>query len=350
MDLIQPPPELFAHVFPGDARQSWKQRGSDDRRLAVLDACGPYPEDPYRALRLKYLRAEKAAWETYLFTAHACGMFCGDKGTDLYSRLRGKDAANFRSAMSECAACWLLAARLRFPVAPVASGRNGRNLDLQCTINERNVGVEVKAPYRERATGVSFGDDSDLIMAAMDQANKQFRDDCPNLLVIVPRLRNQLFSRRRELLIAAFGQSRIVWDVDVRTGTGGPADLAFFPDGKFLNTQRPGGGSIKRDGLPAFRRISAVLVMEEEFIERYPFPNPLALLDDENRSEIWPYWKRQRDLHLDRENCVYVDHRALVLHNPYAHVSLAQEYFSEFPQLIPVGDIMKWTDGVDVDT
>jgi len=136
--------------------------------------------------------------------------------------------------------------------------------------------------------------------------------------------------------------------VNPQTGEGGPAEVKFFPEGKFLNTQLPGGKPIKSDGLPAYRRISAMLTIEETFEEKYPFPNPLALVDEKTRGEIWPLWKRQRELHASQENEVWTDHDVLVLHNPYAYRSLSQEVFAEFPQLVPVGNVMEWTDGEEV--
>lgn len=351
MVLLEPPENVFADVFPSDVRQLWCQIGTKElkRRLDVLGACGPYPTDVRDALSLRYLRAEKASWEAYLFTAYSCGMFKGDKGKDLYARLRGKDEDCFRSAMSECLACWFWAARMRMPVNPNAPGRNGKNLEMGVMVNESEVGVEVKAPQRDRVlNGVSFGDDSDIIAELMNNASKKFEESRSNLLLLVPRLRCQLFTQRRDLLKAAFGESKITWPVNMETGEGGPTEMVFFPEGKFLKTQRPGGRNLKHDGLPGNRRISAILVIEEVWTERYPFPNPFDLLD-ETRSQDWPAWERQRELHWSDQNCVWVDHKVLVVHNPHAYHPVSHDAFARFPQLVPVGDIMKWTDGAEVD-
>ncbi|MEX1098167.1 MAG: hypothetical protein WED34_19140 [Planctomycetales bacterium] len=281
-----------------------------------------------------------------MFTAFACGMFEGERGKDLLARLRSRGTNGFRGAFAECQACWILAGKLKLGVDPSARGRGGKNLDLVVVLNGRVVGVEVKAPLRERSNErIEYGDDSDKIQQAMESANRQFPDDQPNLLVLSPSLRWPLHSNRRDLLKAAFGASKITWTVDLKTGEGGPAESRFFPEGKFLNTERPGGKPLKPDGLPAFRRISAIVVAEEVLREKYPFPKPFALFDEETRDQIWPLWEHQRELHGSDENEIWIDHEVLVLHNPYAYHAISQQTFAMFPQLIPAGDEMRWTDG-----
>ena len=182
----------------------------------------------------------------------------------------------------------------------------------------------------------------------MNAANKQFAKDRPNILALVPCLRLPCFSHRNGLVKAAFGQSKITWPVNTQTGEAGPTDVKFFPDGRFLNTERPGGKPLKPDGFPGYRRISVVICIEETIAERYPFPDPFALLDENNRGALWPYWEQARDLHSSFENRAWIEHNVLVLHNPYAYHALPHDLFGECPQLVPVGDVMKWTDGVEV--
>jgi len=238
---------------------------------------------------------------------------------------------------------------MKLPSDPVAPGRVEKNLDMRIVLDGRVVGVEVKAPFRERPKeNVWHGDDSDKIGRAMAAANRQFAEDSGNLLVVVPSLRRCLFTKRDDLIRAAFGESKITWQVNTQTGERGPTKVKFFPDGKFLNTERPGGVPLKPDGFPGYRRISAVVCIEETIREKYPFPNPLALLEEKSRSQIWPLWERQRDLHASEENEVWIDHNILVLHNPYAYHAVSQQIFAEFPQLVPVGDVMEWTDGEEV--
>jgi len=351
MGRFIPPADPLREVFTEDVRRTWRESLDQDilHRLQVLCACGPYPSDSTAAIQLRRLRAQEAAWETYLFTAFACGMFEGDRGKELRSRLASRDPEDFRSAMAECEACWFLAGRMRLPVDPVAPGRRGKNLDMRVVFGNGDFGVEVKAPHRERPLrGMWCGDDSDKISQAMEAANKQFDRQKPNLLCIVPTLRSRMFSERRDLLKAAFGQSMITWQVNPRTAEYGPTHVEFQPDGKFLNTERPGGKPLKPDGFPGYRRISAVICIEEKLAEKYPLSIPFFALDDELRHSMMPHWERTRDLHFSEENEVWIDHDVLVLHNPYAYHSVPQDIWSEFPQLVPVDDLMQWTDGAEV--
>jgi hypothetical protein len=157
-----------------------------------------------------------------------------------------------------------------------------------------------------------------------------------------------MFSHRHDLVKAVFGQSKITWQVNTQTGETGPTQVKFFPDGRFLNVTTPRGRPLKADGFPAYRRVSVVLCIEETMRERYPFPDPFALLDEQHRSELWPLWERARDLHFSMENRAWVEHNVLVLHNPYAYHAISQETFRDYPQLIPVGDEMQWTDGEEI--
>lgn len=349
--IFIPPRDPLKRLFTPDVLQSWRRRPTEEleHRLNILSVCGPMPSEPRRATEVMYLRARKAAWDTYLYTAFACGMFEGERGNDLRARLTSRNGDNFRGAMTECQACWLFAGKIKLCVAPIAAGRNGRNLDLGLQLAEQEVGVEVKAPYRETPQGgISLGDDSDKIRQTLDSANHQFSDDRPNIIVLVPYLRWPLFTHRHDLLKAAFGQSKLTWSVNVQTGDGGPAESKFFPDGKFLNAERPGGAPLKPDGLPAYRRISLVLCVEESLTEKYPFPNPCDLLDLKRRSDIGPSWEHARDLHFSGENEARIEHNVLVVHNPHAYHQLGQEIWKDYPQLVPSGDVMIWTDGEEV--
>jgi hypothetical protein len=356
---LSPPEDPLREVFTADVLGQWRfaAASSEDLcfRLRILEACGPYPSDALAADELRFYRAWKAAWETYLYAAFVCGMFQGERGNDLRSRLRGADQDGFRSAMAECEVCWFLAGRMRLPVCATAPGRGKHNLDMELRLPGRVIGVEVKAPFRERPQPppgkhvvVWSGDDADKIAQCLEAANRQFTDETANILAILPRLRRAMCSHRRDLVKAAYGESKITFAVNTQTGEGGPVETKFFPEGKFLNPNRPGGGLLKRDGLPAYRRISIVLCIEEKLAEKHPCPSPLALLDQDHRYEVWPIWKRERDLCLGPDNEKWVDHDVLVLHNPYAYHPLPQDMWSKFPQFVPVGDEMKWTDGQKV--
>ncbi len=346
-----PPADPLREVFSKEVKESWRKALNEDilYRLQVLCACGPYPSDRTNASELRYRRARKAAWETYLFTAFACGMFESERGQELRSRLASTDPDDFRSAMSECEVCWFLAGRMRLPLDPSAPGRNGKKLDMVITLPTGDIGVEVKAPYREMPKDNFWcGDDSDKIAQDMQSANKQFDKQSANILFIVPSLRKPMFTQRRDLIKAAFGQSKLTWSINMSTGDTGPIETKFFQDGRFLNTERPGGKSLKPDGFPGYRRISAIICIEERLAEKYPFPSPLIFLDEKLRDSVWPYWERDRDLHFSDENEAWIDHDVLILHNPHAYHAISKEIWLEFPQLVPVGDVMEWTDGKQV--
>lgn len=346
--LFAPPKDVLLNVFTPAVRQSWRAKPTDDliRRLNTLCACGPYPSDPSRAPDLRYWRSKKAAWETYLFTAFACGLLEGARGNDLRRRLASRGEEEFLAAIAECMTCWFLAGKHRLPLLPEAPGRNGRNLDMQVIASGVAMGVEVKAPFRETPKErVWYGDDSDKISQAMDAANKQLTDDRPNILALVPQLRRTMHSHRHDLLKGAFGQSKITWEINTQTGEAGSTEVKFFPDGRFLNTTKPKGGSLKPDGFPAYRRISAIICIEETIQERYPFPNPTMLLDETRRPFVWPLWEKARDLHFGPENRVWIDHKVLVMHNPFAYHAISEGLFRPHPQLVQDGDHMKWTDG-----
>jgi hypothetical protein len=250
-----PPTDPLKAVFTPEIRDDWRKALNDELlyRLRVLGACGPYPSDRARTEELRCLRARKAAWEAYLFTAYAWGMLEGERGKEVRNRLASTDAECFRSAMAECMVCWFLAGRKELPLSPDAPGRNGRNLDMRIVVNAIDVGVEVKAPFREQSKErFWWGDDSDKIVVALKTANKQFAKDRPNILALIPCLRRPCFSHRHDLVRAAFGQSKITWQVNTQTGEGGPTEVKFFPDGQFLNTERPGGKRLKPDGFPGY--------------------------------------------------------------------------------------------------
>ena len=340
-----PPADVLLDVFPPSVRQAWRANATEGliRRLEILCACGPYPDNPRRASGLRYNHAYRAAWEAYLFTSFACGLFEA-RGDDLRQRLASTHEDDFRGAMAECMICWFLAGKQKLPLLADAPGRNGHNLDMQVIIAGQGVGVEVKAPFRELPKErFWWGDDSDKISEVMNTANKQFAKDCPNILALAPELRRPCYSHRHDLIKAAFGESMITWPVNTQTGEGGPTEIKFFQNGRFLKSQKS-----KPDGFPGYRRISAILCIEESVIDRYPFPDPTLLLPEETRSQLGPLWEQARDRHFSPENRAWVDHNVLVLHNPHAYHPISHDLFAEYPQLVPVDDHMEWTDGEEV--
>lgn len=349
-----PPTDPLREVFTYQVLDSWRGSQAPSQelvfRLRVVEACGPYPCDPKKADSLRSLRALKAAWEAYLCAAFASGMFVGEKGKDLLGRLRGVDDDGFRSAMAECMACWFFSGRMKLPIDPYAPGRGAKNLEMRIITEDGGIGVEVKAPFREapmlapgRSTGCWVGDDAEKIAQCLEAANRQFDKNSRNLLVIAPRLLMRMFFERHDLVKAIYGESKIVVPINNQTGEPGPTGVEFFPDGKFLNTTRPGGKPMKADGLPGYRRISAVVTIEEKIVEKHPYPSSFAFLDREHLAEIWPMWKRENRLHYSTDNMKWVEHDVLVLHNPFAYHPVSPEMWERFPQFVEVDGEMRWT-------
>lgn len=351
LQLLTPPPDPLRAVFTREVIWRWlgesKRSNSVQVRLEVLEACGPRPSDPLMAVRVLELRAWRAAWETYLFSSFASGMFEGHRGRDLRARLTSPDDDDCRAAFSECLTCWWLAGFMKFDVHPIASGRGPKNLDFRIQSPSGEIGVEVKAPFRQRVGDFWCGGDADKIVQCMEQANKQFDKNTPNILVLVPALRTSMCSNRRDLVRAAYGESVITIPVDTRTGKGGDPRWEFSPHGKFLNPKLPDGRLLKRDGLPAYRRISAIVCIEETVVAKYPDPRPVLLaasVAKRDRGELMNLFVRARDAYLSPENEMWIDHRAVVLHNPHAYHPITEDVWSAIPQLVVQGEGMIWTD------
>lgn len=322
LGLINPLRDSLNDIFTPDVISAWKncRHPSEDLkfRLEILEASGPCPSDPMQADRLRFLMARRTSWGGYLDVAHDCGMFEGERDRDLRARLTGTDDNNFRSAMAECEVCWFLANRMGLKVEQKASGISAKKLDMKILLEKGEIGVEVKAPFRQPPQGIYCGDDADKIADSLNAANKQFNHDIPNILVIVPTLKKQLFISRRELIKAAYGEDKITFLDNTQTGKDGQIEYKFSPEGKFFNTQRPGGQPLKQDGFPAYRRVSSILCIEEKIVERDPFSS---------------------------ENNKWIGHDVLVLHNPFAYHPISLELFRDFPQFVPVENEMRWTDG-----
>ncbi len=340
---LQPWPEHpLKGIFTLEIIAGWKRSRQPPQELVdrwtILEADGSYDPASEIASHARGVRARKAAWDVYLGAAYACRLFEGPKGNDLRGRLTSKKAEDFRSAMSECMATWYLAGKYRLPINPAAPGRGAKNLEMVAFWNQQNFGVEVKAPYRPSPQdGIGHGDESDKLEDAVNTANKQFDDKGPNLLVLAPELPLPMYVHRASLLHALFGRSKIMIPISKITGgPAGPTTVRFFPEGKLLKKQKP-------DGSPGYRRISAILCIEETTIERYPSEH----LYEESWTIIPPSWTEGRELHNSHVNQMVIEHNATVIHNPHAYHPLDQNLFRNLPQCIPDGNTMRWTDGHD---
>lgn len=277
------------------------------RRLDVLSAHGDDVDG----------RAWRAAWESYASTAASIGLLDDPHGRDLLARLRSPDESNFRGAMAECMVCFLLHRELRLPVSARPAGRPGKTLELAITRPEGDILVEVKARLRdpEPRERVIVGNDSDLLRDTLELANKQFEKGCRNLLVLVPRLRVQgtLLEQLREAL---YVEDRVAIPIDLEIG--GPAGEPYplqVPNGSFLRRWPTGGAVPQAEAAPRYKRISAVLCVDEG-LEAVP----LSLT-----GEAW------------------VGRAAWVLHNPNAEVAIPEALFATLPQFVVGGNEMVWT-------
>lgn len=165
-----------------------------------------------------------------------------------------------------------------------------------------------------------WGDDSGLLQTALDGANKQFRVGQRNLLVIVPTLRESVFSHRRLLTRAFLGDLAIEIPIDIeRGGPAGPDRLVTIPKGRFVN-------KIKGGREPGFTRVSAVLCIEEEYVD--------------------PYWDRLAGISPTGLPPAWIEPRAVIMHNPHAAIPLSRTAWSSMPQFLEERDEKwAWTDG-----
>ena len=315
-------------------------------RLNVLEACGPMPTDPLKRLEIRAWRAQKAAWESYLAASFASGLFEGSPGKQLRAKLTEPDDDNFRGAMAECLACWYFSCRIGARVRRTEE----RGADFHTQMRDVFVGVEVKSPLRERPDDgkLWWGDDRDKIAQCIKKAGDQFLDSGANILVLVPDLRMPVSHDRETLVRALYGESVIKFDFNVEEARLENPRAEFRRTGKFLNRWLASGRPVKRNMEPGFRRISAVLCIEERLSHKWPNPDPTVFelpREHRNVSEYWSIFKRQRAAYLCPENESWVSHDAMILHNPHAYCSVPEHLWGEIPQFVPRGNAMEWTDG-----
>jgi len=224
---------------------------------------------------------------------------------------------------------------------------------MQARVASGQVDVEVKAPQRKRADcGIEWGWEDDKIEQCVVAANKQLSQDRPGLLVMVPHLRWSMYDHRDDIERALLGRGvfkfEVALDDEPEHELRGWSEIV--PNGSFLNRTRPTGQFLKRDGLPANRRISAALCIEETLGYKYPSPVlQLIALARKPASvhEFWPTYARLSDAYFSRENEAWVEHRAIVLHNPHAYHPLPKASFDGLPQMNLSDGNMLWSDGYE---
>lgn len=262
--------DILRDVFTPEVLEKLRSKNNPSQallhRLKVLTASGAEPQDSRWREWVRALRKRKAAWEAYLTAAFGIGLFDGEHGKDLRSRLRSPKDENFRSGITECMAIWFLAGKRRLSVEPRPIGRTGRLLEFCIKHTRGDINVEVKAPYRsiDYNNVFQWGDNSNLLQKSIESANKQFRGDVRNLLIITPNFWPRVYSLRGQITRAFFGEPVITFPVDPRSGgPAGPITDTFKSSGHLLETRLPSGKPFKPDNSPRFTRVSTILCIEE---------------------------------------------------------------------------------------
>jgi hypothetical protein len=276
-------------------------------RLAVLTARDVLPETDPRSGQLRYWRAKRSAWDVYLTAAAAVGLL----DDDLKQRLGGDDDDGFRGAIGECLACWYLTGVPGLKISGRGQGRPGKLPDFHVVTPNGELTAEVKAPYEEPPRNATWsGDASDLVASVIDTANRQFGSDGPNLLILAPSLTFALSDMRYQAIKAFYGEYKIVVPINQRGDKPFDPRPEFFAQGKFL----------KRWPEPRFTRIGAVLSIEEKYMDRETVAG---------------------------DHRAWIEHRALILHNPHAPHRIKADLF-HCPQFQEVSSGMAWSDGVKI--
>jgi hypothetical protein len=292
----------FREVFSADVLTKLKEGRDSSKelqaRLDILTASGPLPLDRFKAYDERYVRARKARWEAYLDAASACGLLTGDVGADVRGRLTGTNDDHFRSAMAECMACWFFLAQLKLSVAHRGLGRPGRIPDLCVRSDTLSVTVEVKAPYSPPPDGAMRGNYSRRLADTIDQANKQFAEGAPNVLVVVTNTDNQFFGSRVDLVRAFIGEDEL-WE-------------GVMPSPRWKVSK------VWDKGAPRFTRVGAVVRLREQLELCGGVSEPVY-------TTVEPRW--------------------VVLHNPFCPVPIPTDIWGDCPQLLVDGDVVRWTDG-----
>jgi hypothetical protein len=303
-------------VFDEDTLQRAARCRSDfaEQFLRVLTAHGPSPSNPEKAELLREMRAKRAAWEAYLEAADVCGLL--DQA--MIQDLRSFDADQVRGALGEARACWFLAGKQRLGVSPRPPGRGAKRLDMHVCSPVAEFRAEVKSPF--------LGSDREMIRCGplleskLDEANKQFARGVCNVLVLAPEFRDSLFNRRMRLVNAFIGKEVLVVPIALDDDVEPQEPYAGFqPDGRFARND-----SSRVEG-KRFTKVSAVLSIEEYF------RRPRYAVEEGIEAQI------------------EVRHHALVVHNPFAKVALAEGTFANLPQFVLRDGVMMWTDKAPVD-
>ena len=297
----------FDSIFTADViRRLESHRNDSDEikfRLEVLNSAKVQPSSPTEACRLTKLTRKRALWERWVDAASRGGLFDGNEGTELRSRLAGVDDNDFRSGIAECMVAWAFSDDLGLRISPRPAGRDGSVLEFLAQAPSQEIHVEVKSPRNldeltePEGGAVDVGALAKALGRALESAAKQFNEGAANVLVLafpetgapipaassVPEL---------SLIPAFYGEDTLL------TPAGGPPVSAFNPKGRFLR---------RYAGQPRFTRVSAIVCIDD-------------VPPDEKL-------------------------RTVVLHNPHAMRPVDPKTFRDWRQLVPDPNsgVMRWT-------
>src|SRR5688572_26957694 len=114
---------------------------------------------------------------------------------------------------------------------PIKQG--GRVPDFTATIGERQLVVEVKAPYKPMPVSSGWwGNGSELLAQTLDEGNRQFASGRANVLVIVTNASNRFFGSRDDLVRAFIGEDLYQIVLNKQTGETIREGTVFSTDGK----------------------------------------------------------------------------------------------------------------------
>ena len=346
------PLEPIRLIFAEGVLRAWREEIASPpvrERLDVLAATGPFPSEIGPRLRVRELRARRAAWETYTGAAHALDVLHFGRLT----HLRSTDDDDFRTAMAECLAAWFFAGRLKWQVSPQPVA-TARPLEMRIPGRKVEVEVAVRVPFLGRPVRrIASVDDLDLLLHEVRSAAHQFSDGGPNLLFLAPGLSSSAPgpAERMRLIHAARENRPALWRPDFATF--GARSFHHWPplptplsDGRFLRQWA------ERGWLPDRARISAIVYVEERLVERFPFP--WGELFDWSQSESIAdacILTRALERHHAADNRAHIDHHVLVVHNPHADHAIDPAPFDGLPQLRPtVGKVSRLRKGPRLET
>lgn len=279
-------------------------------RLSILTAS----EDPRAELAVRLhqreLEARRSAWALYVEAMSDADAL----DDDVRARLAGTDDSGFRSALAECAACFVLSKRLRLAVFGRPAGRRNKVLDFGVRHSAGDLTIEVKSPSFERPEDrIRTENRARRLRGPLGAANKQFAEGQPNILVLVPWAPLPRCLDRKAYVRALLGTEQIAISYNRSTGRAiEQPRIVVNANGEFLK-YRP---------KPRFTRIGAVLALDERVI-------------GEGRFEETFTPKVQLDW--------------FVIHNPHAACKIPTDIWGECPQLMRTGDMLSWTDGWNAD-